>query len=884
MAYRFYLKYKTFYGQSLCLNLLDDKGGISAIPMSYLNEQFWTMALDEKALQSGGEIQYYYSLYENGIAIKTDSWKNRLIDVKAFSSDVEVYDDWQDILIEKKVFESRAFTKVLTPHQAAAFKSSFKKGTHVFTVHTTQLKPGRVLCILGSGKAFNNWSETSPLLMRNVNEVWQVEVDLKKEQMPLEFKYAIYDTHAGRVEKYEASENRKLQLASSNNSNLLLHHFVDFHLEAWKGTGVNIQLSSLKTDASWGVGDFSDLNMLTDWAKRTGVKMIQLLPINDTTATRTRKDSYPYSAVSAFAQHPVFLDLQPLLKKYKVKLPEALLQEARQLNALPALDYEAVVALKQKALVLIFNKAAKVFQKENEYKVFYSEHVAWLLPYAVFSALRDKMGTADYQQWSTGSRYNEQEVKLLAEKGSDVFEAVQLYCFLQYHLHLQLSAAVAYAHQSGIIIKGDLPIGVGRYSVETWMNPGLFHMDQQAGAPPDAFAVKGQNWSFPTYNWEAMKHDGYLWWRQRLQHMSNYFDATRVDHVLGFFRIWSIPLHAIDGIFGYFSPALALSAADFQQRGLYFDESRFCDPFITDELLQKEFSVHADWVRDHILVKGRFKEEFNTQQKLEDFWKKNPFPMEVKNRLFDWLANVILLREENNPGAFHFRIDMQHTTSFKHLPPHEQRILNDLYVDYFYRKQNELWYQVAQQKLNAVQQSSDMLICAEDLGMVPDMVEDVLKSREMLALQVQRMPKKSHEKFSLPSNAPYLSVVTPSTHDMSTIRQWWEEDRAVTQDFFNTVLHQAGKAPAHCEPEVARWMVKQHLQSPAMWCVFLMQDIMAMNADVRKAEPDGERINIPADPNHYWNYRMHFTLEELLKADGFNKEVKAMIEESGRGR
>jgi 4-alpha-glucanotransferase len=431
-------------------------------------------------------------------------------------------------------------------------------------------------------------------------------------------------------------------------------------------------------------------------------------------------------------------------------------------------------------------------------------------------------------------------------------------------------------------MKGDLPIGVGRFSMDTWMNPSLFHMDMQAGAPPDAFAKKGQNWSFPTYNWDAMKVTNYAWWRQRLTHMSHYFDATRIDHVLGFFRIWSVPMHAIEGVFGVFVPAIGFTKADFEKSGLQFDESRFCNPYINDDLLQNIFGDKASDVKMQFMNGNAFKEELNTQRKIEFFSKSNNIDPLVKQQLFDLLGEVILFKDDKNNEQYHFRIDIHDTISFKELSHNEQEKLNRLYVQYFYEKQNDLWYRVAQEKLDAIQQSSDMMICAEDLGMVPDMVEDVLKSREMLALQVQRMPKKSYQQFSHPNDAPYLSVVTPSTHDMSTIRQWWEEDVQLTQRFYNDLLLHAGKAPLFCEPEICKEIIHQHLKSPAMWSVFLLQDLMSVDDEIRRVNPDEERINIPADPNHYWNYRMHITLESLKEQTTFNEAILHMITDTQR--
>ena len=312
------------------------------------------------------------------------------------------------------------------------------------------------------------------------------------------------------------------------------------------------------------------------------------------------------------------------------------------------------------------------------------------------------------------------------------------------------------------------------------------------------------------------------------------------------------------------------------------NEDRFCKPYITEDIIIARFRENASWVKENIFEGNTFREKFDTQKKLSEYFKRNPTQSAIQKELFNLLSNIILLKDKDNPHQYHFRIGMQETSSFKSLPVADQQLLNELYRQYFYENQNELWYKEAQGKLDAIQQSTDMLICAEDLGMVPDIAEEVLKAREILLLQVQRMPKSSGHRFADPANAPYLSVVTPSTHDMNTLRGWWEEDRENVQYFYNHVLGYSGITPFYGEPWICKEIILQHLQSPAMWSVFMLQDIMAMNGEIRRENPLEERINNPADPDHYWNYRMHITLEELLKQQNFAGELKSMILESGR--
>ncbi|RYE01954.1 MAG: 4-alpha-glucanotransferase, partial [Sphingobacteriales bacterium] len=509
----------------------------------------------------------------------------------------------------------------------------------------------------------------------------------------------------------------------------------------------------------------------------------------------------------------------------------------------------------------------------------------------VFSQLRDKFGTSDFNQWKTNTTYNEAEIDRLVANRSRTGKEIRFYYFVQYHLHLQLREAVEYIHKRGIVLKGDIPIGIYRYSVDAWQEPELYHMNWQAGAPPDDFAVKGQNWGFPTYNWERMQQDGFRWWKRRFEQMSNYFDAFRIDHILGFFRIWSIPLDAVEGIMGRFIPALPIRHHEFGERGIWFDYDRYCRAYITDAVLDEVFGGQAAFVKEHFVLGSdrgyELRADFNTQRKVEAYFAQQeatPENAALQQGLYDLVSNVLFFEEPGSNGTnYHFRISIEGTTSFRHLDEGTRGRLRELYVDYFFRRQDEFWKGEALRKLPSLKAATHMLICGEDLGMVPASVPSVMKDLGILSLEIQRMPKDPTTEFFHPKTAPYLSVVTPSTHDMSTIRGWWEEDRARTQRFFNGVLESHGTAPYFCDSWINRAIILQHLYSPAMWSIFQVQDLLGMSDALRREDPSEERINQPADPKHYWRYRMHLPLEQLLKEKEFNTELQEYIVNSGRG-
>lgn len=638
--------------------------------------------------------------------------------------------------------------------------------------------------------------------------------------------------------------------------------------------GVVIPVFSLRSKNGFGTGEFLDIKLLVDWAKETGIKLIQLLPINDTISTSTWADSYPYSAISAYALHPLYINLEAVAGKEYAIMLEPLKNKQAKLYIESELQYEQVTRQKLIIIKEVYRLKSDELKKDKHFQKYCKENENWLNAYADFCCLRDRYRTADFSNWKA------RQVK----KSDKIF-----WYFVQYHLHIQLIEAVDYAHASGIQLKGDVAIGVNRFSVETWKYPQLFDMDMQAGAPPDDFSLKGQNWGFPTYNWDEMEKDGYSWWLSRLHQMSKYFDAFRLDHILGFFRIWSIPVDSIEGTLGRFVHSLPIDIDELEQRGILFDHERFCKPFITDDILDRLFKEEVQHIKETFLEIGnncyKLKEEFSTQRKIEKYFVENQIEdsRNIKQGLFDLVTNIILFEDPSEPfKRFHFRIGIDKTLFFQYLDERTKNILKELSTDYFFRRQDDLWEAEGKKKLSVIKTSTSMLVCGEDLGMIPACVPYVMKDLGILSLEIQRMPKQPNVEFSHPKDASYLSVVSPSTHDMSTIRGWWEEDREKSQRFYNTILGYEGQAPYFCEPWVVKDIIVQHLDSPAMIAMFQLQDLLGIDGKLRRQVPQEERINQPDDPNHYWRYRMHIDLEDLIEQKEFNGRLSQLIKQAGR--
>jgi len=893
MILHFYLRYSTKFGQSLFVSgnngLLGDDDVVKPFPLNYLNDQLWHGSIEIADKDLDEPICYKYILEdENGERV-TEFGDDRIIDFnKIKASKIVLSDTWNYAGEFENAFFTAPFTDVLLKRKqgkTVTAKKAAKLFTHEFRVKAPLLGENEAICISGSSAALHNWDKGSVLPLTKKDNWWTIRLDLSKAAFPLVYKYGICNSNDNKFISFEDGNNRNLLNEDGRNTLTIIHDgFAKLNNVNWKAAGVAIPVFSLRSKKSFGTGEFTDLKLLVDWAKSTGLKMIQLLPVNDTTATYTWKDSYPYSAISAFALHPLLLNLETVAGKEHASVVTALSSKKKQLNKLTSLDYEEVMKIKTAAIRELYALQKESFRDDIMFMTFFEFNRHWLEPYAAFTYLRDKYKTAEFNEWKTNAVFDDSEIQQLVSPQQKHYDEIALHYYTQYHLHLQLKDATEYAHKNGVIIKGDIPIGICRNSADAWVEPGLYHMEEQAGAPPDAFTAKGQNWGFPTYNWEVMQEDNFTWWRKRFDQMKNYFDAFRIDHILGFFRIWSIPAHAVEGIMGRFIPAIPVSINELFAKNISFERSRYTEPYVTDAILIEIFGDKKDVVKKYFFTGLKLKEKFNTQRKVEAFFKTDKtFDNKVKQGLYDLITNVIFFEvEDSNGQEFHFRISMEDTFSYKSLDKHSQKELSALYINYFYHRQDELWKKEAMKKLPDLKRNTAMLVCGEDLGMVPHCVPEVMEQLGILSLEIQRMPKKTGIEFFHPKDAPYLSVVSPSTHDMSTIRAWWEEDNFRTKLFFKQFMGQDGEPPVYCEPWINKEIILQHLYSPAMWSVFQLQDLLGMNAEIRREDPNEERINNPAEAEHYWNYRMHINLEDLLKEEEFTEEFKSYIGKSGR--
>ena len=583
---------------------------------------------------------------------------------------------------------------------------------------------------------------------------WSVEIDATPT---IEYKYFIREN--GQI-RWEDGTNRILPEGKDRTWDW-------FGLtERQTMKGVAVPLFSLRTENDSGIGEYADLPKLGDWCVANGLKIIQILPINDTTAHYDWRDSYPYNAISAFALNPIYLNLNALGIK-----EETTFKRARTLlNKTDFVNYPKVLKAKWKYFQIAFEQQWESLKDTADFQQFVKENEDWLLDYARYCAERDGNGT-------------------------------EIHLFLQYHCDKQLREAVKALHNKGLLLKGDIPIGVNPTGVDVKSHPDLFNLDVQVGAPPDDFSAEGQNWGFPSYNWEAMAKDGYAWWQRRLQVMARYFDAYRIDHILGFFRIWEIPKTAKSGLLGHFSPALPLSAKEIEGQGFHFVKSR------------------------HV-KKG---------------------------------VDTLFIPAPNEKDKYIPRIELHKTKSYLALGKEQKQTIDAIYEDFYFRRHNEFWKQKALEKLPALVNATPMVACGEDLGMIPACVPEVMQKLGIMSLEVQRMPKVFGHPFVQTEDLPENCVYTTGTHDMPTLRGWLAEDRVRTRQFLDSLDLDDRKVTA----KTLNKIMEKHQDSPSKWNIYPLQDLLDLNEKNWSPNPADDQINVPANAKNQWKWRMKMSLEAL---------------------
>lgn len=894
MKVTFNINFHTVWGQKLCIvGSLPDLGAWNpsfAREMHYTGDGNWQLQLELPAdIQA---FEYRYFIRANDKSVFEEWEKNHRIALDGNAEQYTLYDYWQ-VRPPHLAFYSSAFIQSLFAHPCDKFERVVKSDKHlIIKLSAPRVGNDQTVAVSGNQAILGNWAPEQAVMMScDRFPDWQVTLDASRIVYPLEYKFLVCRSDTREPVYWESGDNRTLTLPPQQARETVTLSGLRFReeLPPWRCAGCVIPVFSLRSEKSFGVGDLADLRLLVDWARKTRQRIIQVLPMNDTVWTHTRADSYPYSAISTYAIHPMYISLD-WLGELENPLSAARYNEWGQaLNREEAVNYEDVVEQKLAYCREFYAQAGEAVLQSDGFGAFFTENKEWLVPYAAFCFLRDLYRKPDFGQWDEYAVYDAARIQQLCHPGSAHYREIAFFYFLQYMLHKQFKSVSDYARSHGIVLKGDIPIGISRNSVEAWTEPKYFNMNGQAGAPPDDFSPIGQNWSFPTYNWAEMEKDGLSWWKKRFKKLSGYFDAFRIDHILGFFRIWEIPQEYIQGLCGHFSPALPLTKDEIEQYGLVFNEKQFTTPLIHADYLPELFGEHANEAKSTYLMQSSphhyiLNPACDTQQKIRALFdgKTDKKSETLRNGLFTIANEVLFVRDPVEKRKFHPRISGSQSYAYKELDNSGRYAFDQLYWHFFYHRHNDFWKNQALKRLTPLVNSTDMLVCGEDLGMIPESVPDVMNKLQIFSLEVERMPKTPQREFTDLRTLPYHSVCTTSTHDMPTLRGWWEENPEKTQRYYNNVLQQPGKAPEKCTAEISMQIIRNHLDAPSMLTVIPLQDWLSLDDALKHSDPDAERINIPANPHHYWQYRMHIPLEELLAADELNEKISSLITASGR--
>ena len=631
---------------------------------------------------------------------------------------------------------------------------------------------GEELFLTGNSTELGNWNPNKAVPMEYVGHgIWSVSVEThgRASLQTTEYKYFIRENDQIR---WEDGPNRILPEGKDR----VWDWFGLTERQTMKG--VAMPLFSLRTEDDFGIGEYADLPKLGDWCVANGLKIIQILPINDTTAHYDWHDSYPYNAISAFALNPIYLNVEQLNKNAFSPIDsrgndmggKAFKRMRTMLNKEESVNYPKVLKAKWKYFQIAFEQQWNTLKETSDFQQFVKENEDWLHDYAQYCAERDGNG-------------------------------IEIHLFLQYYCDKQLREAVKALHDKDLLLKGDIPIGVNPSGVDVKSHPDLFNLDVQVGAPPDDFAAEGQNWGFPSYNWEVMDKDGYAWWQRRLQVMARYFDAYRIDHILGFFRIWEIPKTAKSGLLGHFSPALPLSIEEIESQGFLFIKSK-----------------HAR--------KG---------------------------------VDTLFIPAPNEKDKYIPRIELHKTKSYQALNEEQKHAIDTIYEDFYFHRHNDFWKQKALEKLPALVNATKMIACGEDLGMIPACVPEVMQELGIMSLEVQRMPKVFGHPFVQTEDLPENCVYTTGTHDMPTLRGWLVEDRVRTRQFLDSLDLDDRKVTA----KTLKKVMDKHLDSPSKWNIYPLQDLLDLDEKNWSPNPADDQINVPANAKNQWKWRMKMTIESL---------------------
>ena len=676
-------------------------------------------------------------------------------------------------------------------------------------------------------------------------------------------------------------------------------------MERKKLNGVTVPLGALFTNDNPVIGEFPDLKLFADFCKKAGFSLIQLLPVND-----TGTQSSPYSGLSAFALHPIYIRLNQIAEfknlyesdcNFKTDYDNFLNNHKYCLRY----NYDEILNGKIDLLRKIFSSTEDYKSKTPSKQLFtWIKNNEWVKTYAVYKALKWDYMQSSWKQWKKeDQKKSEAEILELWEDKSKKTEHL-FYAWLQMIADNQFSDAVKYVHNQKILLKGDMPILMNEDSCDAWANPQFFNQNLRAGAPADGDNALGQNWGFPTYNWKNLKNADYSWWKGRLKVASKYYDAYRLDHILGFYRIWAIPGDDVNALNGHTEPFAFIKKTELYDLG--FDDNRI--RWISSPHIPTHVIEYITWNHEQA---HKVLSKFCNQIGSEELWLFKPEIKgskafyeadfsglchpdaigRIQNVLVEYWSNRTLL--EISKDKYVPLWTYSRSTSWQTLNDDEKNKLLGVFEN-LNSKNEKLWAKQADEIFTAITKDLDMIPCGEDLGVNIECVPKVMEKHDILGLRVVRWCR-DWEKPGQPyvdfKDYTPLSVTTTSVHDSSTIRQWWEDEKdsakafvfanpayfGIKADLSDSVLEQKSMEIAQKDfsTEIAHAIMHASFSSASLWNISPLQDYLYMEEKYWLSDAKDERINIPGTVSSFnWTYRLPASVETILQDESLIKKIK----------
>lgn len=650
-----------------------------------------------------------------------------------------------------------------------------------------------------------------------------------------------------------------------------------------KELAVVVPISALRTKTSCGVGEFLDLVELAKFFKKANISLIQILPVND-----SGDDASPYNLVSAFALNPIYVSLEKL-DGAKWFTPEIKALQ-KKFEALERVAYREVLTEKIKLMRKIFESRKEIFAKELEYAksevgVWLTEN-SWIKSYAIYKNIKKQNFQRCWQSWSSMRTPTKDEIER-AWNCPAFNNEFNFYIWLQFNLHKQFLEAVEFVNAQGIMLKGDLPIMLNEDSCDVWANHELFRSDLMAGTPPDSENKHGQNWGFPCYFWQNHKETDYRWWKERLKKGEQYYNAFRLDHILGFFRVWAIPKGETSACLGRTIPYTQITNDELFQLGFSLERIRWMsEPHIqTQSVMQVNNNDYLNSHGELHKVAERIGEEelwlFKSKIKTELDLTKYNLKKEVEKVLREkWLDRMLIKISEKNSQELIFAVawNFQNTTAWASFSQREKAVFLDLYNAKNAKSEKD-WELQGQEILTNLLDGTSMQAFAEDLGAIPACVPKVLEKLKIFSLKVIRWEReweKSGKPFIPLASYKPLSLTTPAIHDSSILSTWWNEELSFAEklDLLKALnVDNVSLAQENFTPETCEILLKAIFKSPSKVVAFQIQELLSLLPESLNFSDD-LRINTPGTVSkRNWTYRIPYTIEELSANKNFVKKI-----------